>query len=500
MSQMEAQQPILSIQNICKAFPGVKALDGVNLDLYEGKVTALLGENGAGKSTLMKIISGVYTLDSGEIIYEGKPVVFKNPREAQLSGITIIHQELNLIKDLSIAENIFLGREPKGAFGNIAWKKLYEDAQALIDRLGLKRSPKTLVGQMSIAEQQLVEIAKAISFNAKVIIMDEPTDALTEAETERLFKLIRDLRAENKAVVFISHRLEEIFEICDELTILRDGKPVCEAQVADFTQEMIIENMVGRKLEEQYPFVKADGAGAVVLKVDGLSNTHVTDVSFELRAGEVLGISGLVGSGRTELAKTLYGLYPVEKGQVTLAGEKAHFKSPADALRAGLSYISEDRKSEGLVLGLSVAQNMTLSSLDQLTGFAGRIDSKKEKAVVADYIGKMSIKTPKQEQVIKLLSGGNQQKVAIAKGILNQPKVLILDEPTRGVDVGAKKEIYEIINGLKASGVGVIVISSEMPELLGISDRIMVVHEGRNKGILQRGEASQEKIMKCALQ
>lgn len=500
MNQVVIEKPILSIQNICKSFPGVKALDGVNLDLYEGRVTALLGENGAGKSTLMKIISGVYTKDSGEIVYEGQPVIFKNPREAQLRGITIIHQELNLIKELSIAENIFLGREPKGPIGNILWKQLYSEAQVLIHRLGLMCSPKTLVGKLSIAEQQLVEIAKAISFNTKVIIMDEPTDALTESETKRLFDLIRDLRAENKAVVFISHRLEEIFEICDDLTILRDGKPVCEAKVSDFTQAMIIENMVGRKLEDQYPFVPAITGGEAVLKVEGLTNEHVKNVSFTLSAGEVLGISGLVGSGRTELAKTLFGLYPIDQGTALLCGKKVQFKSPSEALKEGLVYISEDRKSEGLVLGLSVSQNMTLSSLDKLVGPIGRIDAKKESGVVSEYIQKMSIKTPSQNQIIKLLSGGNQQKVAIAKGILNQPKVLILDEPTRGVDVGAKKEIYEIINQLKASGVAVIVISSEMPELLGISDRIMVVHEGQNKGILQRHEASQEKIMKCALQ
>lgn len=494
------QTPILSIKNISKAFPGVKALDGVNLHLYEGKVMALLGENGAGKSTLMKIISGVYTLDSGEIVYQGKPVTFKNPREAQQEGITIIHQELNLIKELSIAENIFLGREPVQVIGKIDWKKLYSESEALMGRLGLKRSPKTLVGELSIAEQQLVEIAKAISFNAKVIIMDEPTDALTEAETERLFKLIKDLRAENKAVVFISHRLEEIFEICDQLTILRDGKPVCEAEVSDFTKEMIIEKMVGRKLEEQYPYIEAKKDTEMVLTVSHLNNEHVTDISFELKAGEVLGVSGLVGSGRTELAKTLYGLYPVVSGDISLSGKEVRFKSPQEALKMGLAYISEDRKSEGLVLGLSVAENMTLSCLSQFVGKIGNISHKKEKSVVEDYIGKMSIKTPSQSQIIKLLSGGNQQKVAIAKGILNQPKVLILDEPTRGVDVGAKKEIYEIINQLKAEGMGIIVISSEMPELLGISDKIMVVHEGRNKGILSREEASQERIMSVALQ
>lgn len=494
------QTPILSLKNICKSFPGVKALDGVNLHLTEGKVMALLGENGAGKSTLMKIISGVYIADSGDIEYQGQKVAFKSPREAQEAGITIIHQELNLIGELSIAENIFLGREPRGLLGRIDWKKLNQDAKALIDRLGLNYAPEKLVGELSIAEQQLVEIAKAISFDAKVIIMDEPTDALTETETKCLFKLMRELKNENKAIVFISHRLEEVFEVCDELTILRDGRPVCESDVASFTQEKIIESMVGRKLEDQYPYLPANENLETVLTVKGLNNHRIKDMSFDVKAGEVFGISGLVGSGRTELAKTLYGVYDFEKGEIILSGVNVKFKSPAEALKSGLAYISEDRKSEGLVLGLSVAENMTLSCLSQFVGMGGSISKVKEKEAVTEYINKMAIKTPSQKQIIKLLSGGNQQKVAIAKGILNQPKVLILDEPTRGVDVGAKKEIYEIINQLKAEGMAVIVISSEMPELLGISDRIMVVHEGKNKGILARGEASQEKIMSCALQ
>lgn len=498
MSSHASKAPILSIRAISKSFPGVKALDGVSLDLYEGQVTALLGENGAGKSTLMKIISGVYTLDSGEIVYNGDSVTFKNPREAQEKGITIIHQELNLIGSLSIGENIFLGRE-HGLKGKIKWSVLWQETQALLDRLGLKRSPKTLVSELSLAEQQLVEIAKAVSFDAKVIIMDEPTDALTESETVRLFKLIKELRAEGKAIVFISHRLEEIFEICDTLSILRDGKPVCHGLVSDYTQDSIIEQMVGRKLEDQYPYVPAQ-TGHVVLEVEALSNEHLSQMSFEVKAGEVFGIAGLVGAGRTELAKTLFGLYKAQSGTVKLDGEVVKFSHPSQAIEKGLVYISEDRKGEGLVLGLSVADNMTLSALKQFACVSGKIDKKKENEAVQTYIEKMSIKTPSSQQMIKLLSGGNQQKVAIAKGILCHPKVLILDEPTRGVDVGAKKEIYEIINTLKANQMAVVVISSEMPELLGISDRIMVVHEGKNKGLLDRSEASQERIMSCALQ
>lgn len=495
---MENLEPVLSLKGISKHFPGVKALDEVSLDLYEGKVTALLGENGAGKSTLMKIISGVYTLDAGEILYQGVSKRFKNPREAQEEGITIIHQELNLIQSLSIGENIFLGREPK-QFGKINWSKLWAESEALLSRLGLKRSPKHLVSELSLAEQQLVEIAKALSFNAKVIIMDEPTDALTETETKQLFKLIGELKQEKKAIVFISHRLEEIFEVCDHISILRDGRPVCHGLVSDFDQGRIIENMVGRKLEEQYPYCPSQ-PGEVVLAVEDLSNAHIHQMNFEVKAGEVFGIAGLVGAGRTELAKTLFGLYNQTSGRVTLCGKRVAFKHPSQAIAAGLMYISEDRKGEGLVLGLSVGENMTLSALKGYTDKLGRIDKKKEKSAIQGYIDKMAIKTPSANQVIKLLSGGNQQKVAIAKGILCQPKVLILDEPTRGVDVGAKKEIYEIINSLKANGMAVIVISSEMPELLGISDRIMVVHEGKNKACLDRSEASQERIMRAALQ
>lgn len=495
---MDNLQPVLSLKAISKSFPGVKALDQVSLDLYEGKVTALLGENGAGKSTLMKIISGVYTLDAGEIVYNGTKVHFKNPKEAQEDGIAIIHQELNLIQSLSIGENIFLGREPV-AFGKIQWSLLWTQAESLLKRIGLKRSSKTLVSELSLAEQQLVEIAKALSFNAKVIIMDEPTDALTETETKQLFALIRELKAENKAIVFISHRLEEVFEVCDHISILRDGRPVCHGMVEDFNQEKIIENMVGRKLEEQYPYCPA-GEGKVMLAVKDLTNEDVDHMSFEVRTGEVFGIAGLVGAGRTELAKTLFGQIDYKLGQVVLDGEIVKFRHPSQAIQKGLMYISEDRKGEGLILGLSVSENMTLSALRRFSGIGGKINRKQEGESVTNFIEKMAIKTPSAQQMIKLLSGGNQQKVAIAKGILCEPKVLILDEPTRGVDVGAKKEIYEIINHLKANGMAVIVISSEMPELLGISDRIMVVHEGKNKACLNRSEASQERIMSAALQ
>lgn len=496
---MNMEKYILQMEGITKGFPGVKALDGVDLKLKEGSVMALLGENGAGKSTLMKILSGVYTKDSGTIFFEGQNLEVKNPRDAQEKGIAIIHQELNLIPQLSIGENIFLGREPLKVGGLIDWKKLYEDSQKLIAQLGLEYSPKKLVEDLSVAEQQLVEVAKALSMDSKVIIMDEPTDALMDAEVERLFSIIKKLKSENKSVVFISHRLKEIFEICDEVTIIRDGKYVGSKLVEEITEDQIIEMMVGRKLTEQFPRVEVE-AGKMMLEVKNLKNKYLKDISFDLKEGEILGIAGLVGSKRTELAKTLYGVYHKESGNVILDGKEINPKTPKEALDSGIVYISEDRKQEGLILELSIRENMTISSLDTFKKSFGMIDKSKEEKTVQTYISKMSIKTPTMNQLIKNLSGGNQQKVAIAKGLMRNPKVLILDEPTRGVDVGAKKEIYELINELKKEGKSIIVISSEMPEILGISDRIIVMHEGSLKGILYTKDASQEKIMGCALQ
>ncbi|MDK2799458.1 MAG: ribose transport system ATP-binding protein [Clostridiales bacterium] len=492
-------RPILKMENISKSFPGVKALDHVNLELYTGKVLALLGENGAGKSTLMKILSGVYTKDSGDIYFEGNKIDIHSPKHAQSLGIAIIHQELNLLPYLSIAENIFIGREfTKNMTGRIDWKKLYRESKKYLEQLGVTIDPRTLVKNLSVGEQQMVEIAKALSLDAKIIIMDEPTDALTNKETEKLFKVIRTLKQNGKAIVYISHRLKEIFEICDDVTVMRDGKYIGSANVKNIDQEKLIEMMVGRKLEDKFPR-KILKPGKEMIRVEHLSKKGVLkDVNLSVRSGEVVGLSGLMGAGRTELAKAIFGALKIDSGDIYLEGEKVKINNPKDAVSLGIAYVSEDRKMEGLILKLSVRHNMTLSALGQFST-AGQINANKESRQVEEYIKKLAIKTPSSLQRVKNLSGGNQQKVVLSKWMMINPKVLILDEPTRGVDVGAKVEIYELINKLKESGVAIIMISSEMPEVMGISDRIVVMHEGKITGEFTHDEVSQEKIMQSAV-
>jgi len=489
--------PILSITGIDKSFPGVKALDNACLNVYSGKVMALMGENGAGKSTLMKVLTGIYTKDKGRIEFEGKEQYFTHPRASQHAGISIIHQELNLIPELTIAENIFLGREKTGLLGKIKWSEMYKEADELLARLNIKHKSNQLVGALSIGEQQMVEIAKALSFDSKVIIMDEPTDALTDTETEYLFKVINELKAQNCGIVYISHRLKEIFEICDKVTVLRDGKFIQQAEVADIDEDRLIEMMVGRRLEEQYPRIERP-LGDKTLEVAHLSGKAVHDVNFTLHEGEILGISGLMGAGRTELMKMIYGALPYTSGEIKLKGKKLDIHHPSQGLKAGIAYISEDRKKDGLVLDLSVKENMTLCSLNYFTNAWG-IKYKDEIQAVEDYIQLFNIKTPTYNKIIGELSGGNQQKVAIAKGLLTRPNILILDEPTRGVDVGAKKEIYELINKFKQDGLSIILVSSDMPEVLGISDRILVMHEGEISGEFDIKDANQEKLMACAV-
>ena len=491
------KNPILKMDGIVKEFPGVKALDGVNIELYEGKVMALMGENGAGKSTLMKILSGVYKKDGGTIYYKGIEEDIKGPKDAANKGIAIIHQELNLVNDLSIGENIFLGREPKKGF-KIDFNKLYSDADALLNKLNITKSSRELVGNLSIGEQQMVEIAKALSLDAKIIIMDEPTDALTDKETESLFNVIRELKSEGKAIVYTSHRLKEIFEICDYITVLRDGKYVGTEDLANLTEDTMIEMMVGRKLTDQFPR-KIVELGDTVLKVEKLNNQHIHDISLEVKAGEVLGISGLIGAGRTELAKTIYGHFKKQSGKVYVNGKEVNNKSSQDGLKNKIAYVSEDRKGDGLIVELSIKENMTISSLNSIASLL-KINKNKETKIVKEYIDRINIKTPSENQLIKNLSGGNQQKVAIAKALMTEPEVLILDEPTRGVDVGAKKEIYDLINDFKSKGKAVIMISSEMPEILGLSDRIIVLSQGSITGEFDIKDASQEAILKCAVQ
>lgn len=488
---------ILELNQVEKAFPGVKALDKASLNVYPGRVMALMGENGAGKSTLMKVLTGIYSLDNGSIHYQGQPVAFKGPRDSQQAGISIIHQELNLIPEISIAENIFLGREMTNAFGRILWNQMHEKAAQLLARLNVKRSPKTLLGELSLGEQQMVEIAKALSFESKVIIMDEPTDALTDKETDFLFKVINELRDQGCGIVYISHRLKEIFEICDDITVLRDGKFIGECEVKDTDEDSLIEMMVGRKLEEQYPRIAVQ-SDETRLSVKGLSGKGIEGINFELKRGEILGISGLMGAGRTELMKMLYGALPHHSGEILLEGNKIHPTSPQEGLACGIAYISEDRKGDGLVLGLSVKDNMTLSALQHFSSGV-QIQHKSEVMAVDDFIDLFNIKTPSREQIIGNLSGGNQQKVAIAKGLMTRPNVLILDEPTRGVDVGAKKEIYQLINKFKAEGMSIILVSSEMPEVLGMSDRILVMHEGKISGEFDAKQANQELLLACAV-
>ncbi|MGL4672472.1 ribose ABC transporter ATP-binding protein RbsA [Cetobacterium sp.] len=488
---------VLKMEGIHKSFPGVKALDGASLNAYKGRVMALMGENGAGKSTLMKIMTGIYTKDAGTVSYQGNEVQFKGTKDSQEAGIAIIHQELNLIGHMSITENIFLGRELTNRFGKIDWALMHKESREILDLLNVVDSEKTLIKDLTIGKMQMIEIAKALSQNAKLIVMDEPTDALTDKETESLFRVIKDLTYEGKSIIYISHRLKEIPIICDDITVLRDGKFISEAEVKDIDENYIIKSMVGRTLDEQFPNVVVT-PGAEVLKVENLSGKYVENTSFTLRKGEILGIAGLMGAGRSELVKTIYGYYKKSSGKVFIDGKEVNINSPKCGVNSGIAYVSEDRKGDGLILGLSVKENMTLSSLKSFSRKLG-LNKKLENNLVTEYIEKFHVKTPSENAIIKNLSGGNQQKVAIAKALLTNPKILILDEPTRGVDVGAKKEIYDVINDLKMKGLSIIMISSEMPEVMGLSDRIMVVHENRVSGLLLKDEFTQEKIMRYAI-
>ncbi|KGA31789.1 sugar ABC transporter ATP-binding protein [Pectobacterium brasiliense] len=491
-------QPLLQLQGITKSFPGVKALSGAALNVYPGKVMALVGENGAGKSTMMKVLTGIYRKDAGSIHFLGKEVDFSGPKASQEAGIGIIHQELNLIPQLTIAENIFLGREFTNRFGRIDWNKMYAEADKLLKRLNLRYGSRRMVGDLSIGDQQMVEIAKVLSFESKVIIMDEPTDALTDTETASLFSVIKELQSQGCGIVYISHRLKEIFEICDDITVFRDGQFIGERPVSDLEEDTLIEMMVGRKLEDQYPRSNKV-PGEVRLKVQNLSGPGVDSVSFTVRKGEILGVAGLMGAGRTELMKILYGALPRTGGNVTLDGRDVVTRKPQDGLANGIVYISEDRKRDGLVLGMSVKENMSLTALRYFSHAGGRLKHAEEQLTVADFIRLFNVKTPSMEQPIGLLSGGNQQKVAIARGLMTRPNVLILDEPTRGVDVGAKKEIYQLINQFKEEGLSIILVSSEMPEVLGMSDRIIVMHEGRLSGDFPIEQATQEALMAAAV-
>ncbi|SNT28462.1 sugar ABC transporter ATP-binding protein [Tropicimonas sediminicola] len=489
---------LLELRGVDKAFGSVRVLQGVDFTVESGHVVALAGENGAGKSTLMKIITGIYRRDAGSMKYRGQEARFANARQSMDAGIAMIHQELNLLPALSVGENIFLGREPVDSTGRILWGEIDRESRHWLGQLKQNIDPRTETGKLSIAQQQMVEIARALSMNAEVIIMDEPTDSLTDVETKILFDVVDHLRAEGKGLVFISHRLGEIFQMCDDVAVLRDGAMVHQGPVSEIDEDTLIRHMVGRELSDQYPFVPAVPA-AVRLKVEGLVARGVREVSFEARAGEVVGFAGLVGAGRTELGKAIYGANPATAGTIEIDGAPMRIGTPRDGVRAGIGYVTEDRKLEGLIQSHGLRRNMSLTGLFRFSGSSGHIDKRAERAEITDYINAFSIKTHGIDAVVSQLSGGNQQKVSIAKSLVPKPRILILDEPTRGVDVGAKREIYTLINELKAQGLCILLMSSDMPELLGISDRILVMSNGLLTGSFDRGEADQEAIMRCTV-
>jgi ABC-type sugar transport system ATPase subunit len=494
---MNMGNEVLVMRNIDKSFPGVHALQHVNLSIEAGEVHALIGENGAGKSTLMKILSGVYQRDGGEILINGHAVEIDCPEKAAQLGISIIYQELNLMPNLSVAENIFVGREKrKGPFLDKA--KTIAEAERYVREVGLQVPVETQVQDLSIAQRQMVEVAKALSVNAKVIIMDEPTSSLTGHEVVILMNIIRKLRDQGTSIVFISHRLSEIFEISGRITVLRDGEVIDTVRTAECSEDALIHMMVGRSLTDLFPKEAVD-MGGVVLEAEHIrSGDMVRDVSFTLRRGEILGFAGLVGAGRSELMAARFGVRRRDSGKVRLDGAELAGHVPGEAIKRGLGFVPEDRKLQGLVLGMALRENATLASLESVSG-GGLIRKDKEREVAAYYVDKLAIKTPGIEEKTENLSGGNQQKVVIAKWLAAHPKVLILDEVTRGIDVGAKKEIYGLITMLAKEGVGIVLISSELPEVLGMSDRIIVMHEGIIKGELTREEATQKAIMSMIL-
>ena len=490
--------PMLEMQHIRKTFPGVVALDDVNLTLRKGEVHILLGENGAGKSTLVKILSGAYQKTEGKIILNGQEVEIRGPRHAQELGIGIIYQEFNLVFQLSAAENIFLGRERTNKLGLIDRKQIFESSQKILDNLGVKIDAFSLVKDLGVAQQQMVEVAKALSLDAKLLIMDEPTSALTDLEIKELFATIRRLKKRGVTIIYISHRLEELFEIGDRVSVLRDGKQVGTYPIADMTQTDLIRLMVDRDLKTQFPKQYAK-RGEELLRVEGLSRKGVLDnINLQLHRGEVLGIAGLLGSGRTELARALFGVDKIDAGKIFIRGKRQKITSPRDAIMLGLGFLTEDRKSQGLIMTLSVKENVCLPSVDRFSRW-GVMDLKAEDQAAHQSVQELRIKTPGLTQKVVYLSGGNQQKVVMSKWLCRQADILIFDEPTRGIDVGAKVEIYKLMNRLTAEGTGIIMISSELPEILGMSDRIAVMHQGQLTAEFPAQGATQEKIMGYAL-
>lgn len=487
----------IQMNDIYKAFGANQVLTGVHFDLKEGEVHALMGENGAGKSTMMNILTGLHKRDSGKIVIDGKERYFDNPKEAEKHGIAFIHQELNVWPDMTVLDNLFIGKELRSPFGLLKTKEMKALAKQQFDRLAVTIPLEKEAGLCSVGEQQMIEIAKALMTNAKVIIMDEPTAALTEREIEKLFNVISALRKEGVSIVYISHRMEEIFAICDRITVMRDGKTVDTQMVSETSFDEVVQKMVGRELTDRYP-ARDPNIGDTILEVKNATRQGVfEDVNFSVKSGEIVGVAGLMGAGRTEIMRALFGLDQLDSGEIWINGQKVIIKNPFEAVKRGIGFITEDRKNEGLVLDFSIRENMALTNL---TSFSknGVIDYKTETDFVDMLIKRLRIKTESGETSAKNLSGGNQQKVVIAKWVGIGPRVLILDEPTRGVDVGAKREIYQLMNELTDRGVAIIMVSSELPEVLGMSDRILVVHEGKISGELLKKEATQEKIMTYA--
>ena len=492
--QREDDDMRIEMKGICKSFDKVQVLKNVSFSLENGEVHALMGENGAGKSTLVKILTGVYTRDEGEVLLDDAPYCFGHPMQAEQAGIVFIHQELNTMPELTVEENMFMCKEIKGALGLLDKQAMRKKARETISQLGVDIDPGTAMERLSVGQQQMVEIAKALMVDARVLIFDEPTAALTPVETEILFEVIRRLKASGVSFVYITHRMEEVFEICDRITVLRDGEYIDTKPISDTDMNDVVRMMIGREIGERFPKREAS-IGDVLFEVEGLTKEGVfRDVSFSVRAGEVLGVAGLMGAGRTEIMKAIFGSLPYEKGAMHLDGKPITVRSPQDAKKHGLGFITEDRKTEGLMLEDSIEHNIALNNLSAVS-VRGVMSGSKESSLVREAITKLNIRCTGPKQLCKFLSGGNQQKVVFAKWIYAGPRVLILDEPTRGVDVGAKNEIYNIINELAADGVAVIFISSELPEVLGMSDRIMAVHEGKIGGIIDGAGATQESVM-----
>lgn len=496
--QAQSSEYVLEVVDVRKEFPGVLALDNVQLKIRPGTVHALMGENGAGKSTLMKVIAGIYQPDQGEVRLRGERVTLETPLKAQESGVAMIHQELLLMNSMTVSENIWIRREPRNSFGLIDHDRMRGMTVELFDRLNIRLNPDAEISTLSVANRQMVEIAKAVSFNSDVLIMDEPTSAITETEVEHLFEIIRDLRKRGIGIVYITHKMNELFEIADEFSVFRDGKYIGTHLSTEVTRDDIIKMMVGREVSQMFPKEEVE-IGDVLLSVKNLSLEGVFhDISFDVRKGEILGLAGLVGAGRSNVAETIFGVTPATSGQIFIEGEEVNIKNPHDAIRQGMAFLTEDRKETGCFLPLDIQENVQSAVLHDNYVNNGFVDHAALEKESAELCKKLRVKTPSMHEVIENLSGGNQQKVLIARWLLTHPRILILDEPTRGIDVGAKSEIHALISQLAHKGVAVIMISSELPEVLGMSDRVLVMHEGRCTGILDRDEADQVSVMSLA--